>query len=497
MSQTQEANKTHDEETPLLSQSRDIPKEPTPLPIGQIVALLALQLAEPIAGQSILPFINQLISELGITGGDDRKVGYYAGIIQSMYYAAEAVTVLQWSRLSDHVGRKPVLLSGILGMTISTLCFGLSRTYWTLVISRSLCGALNGNIGVMKSMMAELTDETNMAQGFALFPVTWAVGATIGPFIGGILSRPQDHFPEVFKNDFWKNYPYFLPCAGAAAYSTTVFILGTLVLKETVTKDTKPLRSPTPSSDSADTASLVNIAEGAALEHEIPTTPPRHDKPLPLLQLLTRPVVLSISNYAVLALVEIALSALLPLFYSTPIELGGLGLTPAFIGICMGVFGLLNGCLQFLFFARAVHRFGPKRVFVFGMSMFIPIFSMFPLANALARQGGLSLLVWAVVFMQLVLMVVMDMSYGCVFMYISTASPNKRSLGATNGLAQTLISVQRAIGPAISTSLFAFSLQKNIMGGNFVYVVLIGIALLSLLLAAQLPRGTWKSEEEN
>ena len=39
---------------------------------------------------------------------------------------------------------------------------------------------LNGNTGIMKSMMAELTDETNMARGFSLISMTWAIGATIG-----------------------------------------------------------------------------------------------------------------------------------------------------------------------------------------------------------------------------------------------------------------------------------------------------------------------------
>ena len=39
---------------------------------------------------------------------------------------------------------------------------------------------LNGNTGIMKSMMAELTDETNMARGFSLVPLTWAVGGTLG-----------------------------------------------------------------------------------------------------------------------------------------------------------------------------------------------------------------------------------------------------------------------------------------------------------------------------
>lgn len=46
--------------------------------------------------------------------------------------------------------------------------------------SRFLNGMLNGNAGVVKSMMVELTDETNMARGFSLIPVTWAVGGTLG-----------------------------------------------------------------------------------------------------------------------------------------------------------------------------------------------------------------------------------------------------------------------------------------------------------------------------
>ena len=39
---------------------------------------------------------------------------------------------------------------------------------------------LNGNVGVMKSMMVELTDETNMARGFTFMSLTWSVGATVG-----------------------------------------------------------------------------------------------------------------------------------------------------------------------------------------------------------------------------------------------------------------------------------------------------------------------------
>ena len=51
----------------------------------------------------------------------------------SLYFAAEAATILQWSRLSDCIGRKPVLLCGLLGTIISIILFGLSRSFWTLV----------------------------------------------------------------------------------------------------------------------------------------------------------------------------------------------------------------------------------------------------------------------------------------------------------------------------------------------------------------------------
>jgi hypothetical protein len=63
-------------------------------------------------------------------------------------------------------------------------------------------------------------------------------------------------------------------------------------------------------------------------------------------------------------------------------------------------------------------------------------------------------------------------------MYISTAAPNKRSLGATNGIAQTMVAIQRTIGPAAAASLFAFSLENNILGGNFVYVVMLATVWL-------------------
>jgi hypothetical protein len=80
--------------------------------------------------------------------------------------------------------------------------------------------------------------------------------------------------------------------------------------------------------------------------------------------------------------------------------------------------------------------------------------------------------------------------------YISSAAPNKRSLGATNGIAQMMVSIQRTVGPATAASLFAFSLDNNILGGNLAYLVQLVVVCVGLSIAVQLPTNTWKHDNE-
>ncbi|KIM86414.1 hypothetical protein PILCRDRAFT_65362 [Piloderma croceum F 1598] len=465
-----EADIVVDEQTALLL-TRTIKKPTTPLPRLQISVLLLLQLAEPITSQCINPFINQLVRELDITGGDERKVGFFSGLIVSLFFAVQAVAVMQWARLSDHIGRKPVLLTGLFGLFISMVLFGLSRTFWALVFSRCLAGVLNGNIGVMKTMMAELTDSTNIAQGFAFMPVVFSIGATIGPFIGA-LARPHDRFP-IFRGAFWEKYPYFLPCIVSATYSALAFLLASCFLKETLPK-------------------ILRVPDNESTEPNISKS--TRESPVPLRELFIFPIVISVSNYASLALIDMAMLALLPLFYSSPIEHGGLNLSPSTIGILLGTFGLLNGVFQAFFFAKIIKRLGAKNLFITGISSSILIFLLFPLINLLALRRGVSPIVWVAVVCQLVITIIMDMSYATIFIFITSAAPNKRSLGATNGMGQTLVSICRAIGPAMSSSLFALSLEHNLMGGYAVYLVLVVTSCLALLLAAHLPSEPWQRD---
>ncbi|OAX37949.1 MFS general substrate transporter [Rhizopogon vinicolor AM-OR11-026] len=465
---------TVNETTPLVP-AKASKKPKTPLPKFQIGILMFLHVADPIASMSIFPYINQLISELGITGGDDAAVGYYAGIIESLFFFAQALTVLRWSRWSDNIGRKPVLAIGLLGSCVSMLCFGLSKTFWSLVISRCVCGVLNGNIGVLKTAMGELTDSTNMAQGFALIQVFWRIGCIVGPLMGGALAEPQDHWPRLFAGSFWGTYPYFLPCAVAAFVLLLAFFM-LFFLEETLSTKRR----------SKSTSASLGFSSDAEIDREVLAQ--KSVANMPLRSLLTPTVVIPIANYSMLSFLDIALRALLPLFFSTPTHLGGLGLTPASIGLWLALYGIVDVAIQVLLFPIVVDWLGPKRLFTVAVSCFAPFMLLFPIMSWLVNiRGTVDYTITFALLCQLILIGIWDMAFGTIFVFITSSAPAKNLLGAINGLGQTTSSMARAFGPALATSLFAFSKEYNVLGGNAAYVVLIVLGGVLSWLGLQLP----------
>jgi hypothetical protein len=228
----------------------------------------------------------------------------------------------------------------------------------------------------------------------------------VGPIIGGSLSNPTVRFPVLFgRNEFLKKYPYFLPCAVPATFTLLAWILALIFLKET---HPKPMTI-------CQFLGLNKIktchteTDGKVAEIEISP---------PLRSLFTYEVLLSAANYASLSLVEISFRAIYPVFLATPIDLGGLGLSPIVIGKVLSILGILVGIFQVCFFARINNRWGPKKVFIGGLAFFLPLFILFPVISILAKHQGHSSTVWAAVGVQIVFFILSNVSFSlCTLFY--------------------------------------------------------------------------------
>ncbi|KAF8150885.1 major facilitator superfamily multidrug-resistance, DHA1 sub-family [Crassisporium funariophilum] len=489
--------------------------EPTPLPRFQLFIVLLIQFSEPITALVIYPFINQLVRETGITNGDERKTGYYAGIIgpirfqESAFFFAECATVVQWGYFSDRYGRRPVLLLGPLGLAVSMLMFGQTTTFWPLVGFRCLQGIFNGNIGVSRSVIAEITDSSNIGDAFAFVPLMWSVGTTTAPIIGGILSSPATRWPDTLgRIDYLRTHPYFLPCAAAAFLAFMTFAIASLGLKETLPSIVARENSEKYRARSlAESATLQPTAESTLIEHgggpsygtgTPPTLPSSNitsetsslaeSKSPRLRSLLTGSFLMTFLCIAILAFLDMSHSALLPLFYSTSIPLGGLGLDPFQIGVTLGTFGCINSIFQLNVLGRVIRKFGARKVFINSFCSLLGSFLMYPIMSFLAQRAGrVDGFVIMCMIIQLCCQSMIYLAYGSIQVVLVEGVPTGGAMGTVNGIAQMLSSGMRSIAPTFASSLFSISLQRHIAGGNMVFYVLMGMTLVGIRVSRLLP----------
>jgi MFS family permease len=86
-----------------------------------------------------------MVKTFGITE-DEKQISIYAGMVTSAFAIAEFSASIFWGWLSDKVGRKPVLLTGLAGTGISMLVFGFARSLPVALLARTMGGLLNGSV---------------------------------------------------------------------------------------------------------------------------------------------------------------------------------------------------------------------------------------------------------------------------------------------------------------------------------------------------------------
>ncbi|KAL0064012.1 hypothetical protein AAF712_009080 [Marasmius tenuissimus] len=427
----------------------------TPLPKIQTALALLIAHAEPVTAHVIYPFIPAFILKTGITNGDEKKTGYYSGIIESLFFVTECLTVFHWGRMSDRIGRRPVLLIGPLGLTFAMLGFGLSKTFWHMVIFRCAQGVFNGNLGVVKTLMAEFTDDTNLPDAFMLLSLTWNVGGTIGPALGGILSDPADRWPRIFGNALFRDNPYLLPCAAAAMFAFIGFLGCLLFLEETHKTATTKTDMASPPSERDPLLQREHGRDQAQLtiyEIVIPN----------------RSLQRTLTCHAFQAFTQMSHRVVLPLVYSTSIPEGGLGLSPFQIGMILAIYGVCNALLQILVYNPILKQLGPKRMFTLSYSFHLIRVLVMMLARIVAAQAGrVNWLVWTLIVAQMCSSTLADTAINAAATLIVKSAP-PTALGAVNGIQQMISSALRGSSPLIISPLFAISLvlDLRVSGGN-------------------------------
>jgi multidrug resistance protein len=122
------------------------------------------------------------------------------GLLSTSFSLMQLLFAPVWGRLSDRVGRRPVILAGLLGSSISYLTFGLAPSLPILFLSRILAGIAGANISTAQAFIADLTQPENRAKGMGLIGAAYGLGFTVGPAIGGILSQYGYAIPAFFAS---------------------------------------------------------------------------------------------------------------------------------------------------------------------------------------------------------------------------------------------------------------------------------------------------------
>lgn len=448
-----------------------------PLPVWQIAALCYARWVEPVAFFSIFPYINQMAQENGQLA--DADVGFYSGLIESLFSLTQMFVMILWGRAADRFGRKPVLVLSLVGVSFATALFGLARTIPQMILYRCVAGVFAGSIVTIRTMISEHSTSKTQARAFSWFAFTGNLGILFGPLIGGALAEPARQYPGLFGNvAFFRDYPYALPSLfvgvlGLSAVAVTaIFVEETLVRKPSEYFGTGLNGSTSPEDVVRDAADTV-----AALESAVVPKPAMYESTWDLLKAPGVPVVLY--TYGHIMLLAYSYTAIVTLFWFTKVSLGGFGFSSLQISLMMGLTGFAQAVWILLVFPPLHRRIGTNGVLKACAAAYPFFFFFCPLFNLLLRIGtpGSITAFWIIAPSLLAIGCGVSMSFTAIQLALNDVSPTPETLGTLNALALSIVSGVRSFSPALFTSLFAVGARTQLLGGYAIWVLMVAIAL--------------------
>ncbi|OOF96287.1 hypothetical protein ASPCADRAFT_166880 [Aspergillus carbonarius ITEM 5010] len=444
---------------------------------------------------------------------DTNSASFYAGILVSAFSLAEALTGMFWGALSDRVGRKPVLITGCFGTMLSLLIVGFAPNFWVALFGRVLGGVLNGNIGVIQTMVGELVKRPeHEPRAYAVMPFVWSIGTIIGPAIGGFLAKPAEGFPSLCSpSGLFGRFPYLLPNLVCSILLFCSIITSWFLLNEThphmqswsVSNDLdpavmeRPLLTTTGATANADTDlraesygtfNQVRLSDGddwtvCADDSKLEFNPPKQT-------VFTWRVTMLVIALAIFTYHSMTYDHLLPIFLQDKSARGiftlsnsalrfpgGVGLSTRNVGLIMATDGIIALIIQSLIFPVLAQRLGVWKLFVVVTVLHPLAYFMVPFLIFLPGKYVI-LGIYTCLVVRNILSII---DYPVLLILIKQASPSDSVLGKINGLAASAGAFSRTMAPPISGFLYGTGARIDLTA-----LAWWGSALVAIIGAVQL-----------
>jgi MFS family permease len=511
---------------PLKEKARQIAWSELPRK-GQLAILTLARLSEPLTQQGLQSYMFYQLKSFTLPNGEppsDSTVAKQAGVLAAAFTGAQFLTAIMWGRLADSeaFGRKRVILIGLLGTAIGSLGFGFSKSFAAAVFWRCLGGMLNGNIGVMRTMISEIVREKKyQSRAFLLMPMTFNIGVIVGPLLGGWLADPVSSYPGIFgpggsmggeKGVGWlMRFPYALPNVINACFlvgSAMGILFG---LEETLEalkhKPDYPLqlrrwvvrafmrRGPpreytvVPDTSSGFTRRDVELQSPSTTDIQ---AQPKLRRRLPFRRIWTRNVILTFLAHGLLAMHVGTFNNLWFVFLSTPrydphskhntslpsgykphapfTFTGGLALPPPSIGTALAILGVIGISMQLLLFPTLSFKLGTTRSFRLSLLLFpfsyllAPYLAVIP-SSVVAPEQASGAWVWLGITIVLAVQVTArTFALPSTAILVNNCCPHPSVLGSVHGIAQSVSSFTRTVGPVLGGWLYGVGLNKGTVG---------------------------------